>query len=248
MNLSYLSFYSQYLISPITRWHKINTNIKIFIAFILLMIVPYYFNIYKLYILIFLYNIFHLKTNINEYVYLLTIIYYIYYYNHLNQKKLLSSLYIYVPIKIKKLNLFVTKNMSQKLILTFNIYLIPKFIIKILTIYLIYIQTTKILLKSTQYESIVLFFLNILEKLNIFHNQYFCHFLFVVSLTSQFLQKIVNNLNIIIYSLQIKYNFYFESKIIYKLIHKYFLKNLYDSYHLSCILWSKEIFIENFYQ
>nr|YP_009295337.1 Ycf92 [Dasya binghamiae]AOH77349.1 Ycf92 [Dasya binghamiae] len=247
MNLSYLSFYSQYINSPITKFHKINLNKKILTTFISLFILPYINNIYKIYLLSLILDIGFSFKNMNTYIYIFIIIYYIYIYTYLQKKKtlLFSYTFIYLPIKIKTIFLNQNNYIIQKIVIKFNIFLIPKFLTHIIIISFIYIKTISLLLKNTKYELIILFFLKFLKYILLIKPKHYYNFILVLSLTSQFLQRIINNLNIIFYAIQLKFTYWLKlsiiSSIFDKIINKYILTISQDSKNLSSNLWIQEL-------
>lgn len=255
MNLSYLSFYSQYLNSPVTDFHKININYKISFIFLILIIIPYVNNlnlIYNIILFIYLFVFITYKSSNNLFLiekrslFLLTLIYSIFSYQKLLDYQFYQNYYI--PYKIKKVSFYSNTYIFNQIIMSFICYSIPMFIIKTFIIQIIYLEIITILFISTKYESIVLFFLKYLQNIHLLKYKQKNLFLIVISFTSQFLERIIYNLDNLYYSIQLKYNSFYQLNIIIsQILNKYILNILNDTYNISTNLWNREIIIKHFY-
>lgn len=248
MNLSYLSFYSQYVNSPITNFHNINIIYKISTIFLISILIPYLNNISNIYYYIIFTYLFLLKRNI---IYMILYIC-LYMYSGLKYIDIYSCLYLYIPYKIKII--FINQNIYfiEKICIKYHTCILPKFLLKTITIYLINIKLIQILFKYTKYEAIILFFLNLLYKINILRKQTNSYFLVTLSFTSQFLERITYNIHIIYISINLRYNYFFKKHftyiIIYKLIYKLISNISNDTNNITLNLWNREIIIKNFYK
>lgn len=252
MNLSSLSLYNQYVNSPISLMHTINTNKKVLIAFILLNIIPYSNYIVKMYFLIFatyLYYSIKYKKNL---IYIINLIYYIYVSQYIYKDKTLyiSSVKLYLPDQITNISYYNYTSLIEKFTIILKVYLIPKFIIKIFNLQFIYVSLIYFILKSTKYESIICFYLNVLKYINIYKSNINYKFICILSLTSQFLQKVMNNLSIIFYSLLLKYKSQLKYNTIYSIvnqsINKYILMTYNEASYISSNLWLRDLYEKNF--
>nr|YP_009395980.1 hypothetical protein [Dasya naccarioides]ARW65166.1 hypothetical protein [Dasya naccarioides] len=252
MSLSYLSFYNQYFSSPINLMHRVNTSKKIFIAFIFLNIIPYSNYTIKLYLFIFLTYLYYYIKYKKNLVYIINLSYYTYLSQYIYKNKILdsSSIKIYLPNQIKSISYYNYTCMIESFTIIFNIYVIPQFIIKIFNLQFIYLSIIDFILKSTKYESIIYFYLNTLKYINIYKSNINYKFIFILSLTSQFLQRVINNLNTIFYSILLKYKsklrYFLVYSILKKSIRKYILMIYSEAYYISRSLWLRELCEKNF--
>nr|QCI06357.1 hypothetical protein [Dictyurus purpurascens] len=238
MNLSYLSFYSQYLNSPKTILHKISSKNKILIIYNLLIIIPYLNNI-KLIIyttlLIYIINYIINKISLNKnkliqfFLFFLFLIYYLSKYKDLKFYKLKEKKYI--------------KKFFQK-----YFYIVPKFLLITINITLIYFKLINILFISTKYETILRHFLYLFK---IIAFKYLSWFLLNLSLTSQFLEKSIQNFKIIYISVKIRYrnNFivYNLYLIFYQLINNYIFDLFQETFDISSHLWNNKISLKHIF-
>nr|YP_010156048.1 hypothetical protein K4Y23_pgp016 [Cumathamnion serrulatum]QQY85299.1 hypothetical protein [Cumathamnion serrulatum] len=259
MNLSYLSFYSQYLNSPVTKFHKINITYKISTIFLILIIIPYINNENLSFMVILLSYLFFSTINKSDkkllfikknYISLFALIYSLFAYKNLSQELLHHKFCqnYYIPYKIKEISLKKNTYIIHYMIVLFLCYSIPTFIIKIFIIHTLYLEIITVLLISTKYECIISFFLKYLQKIQLSHSEYQYLFIIVISFTSQFLERIIYNLDNLYYSIQFRYNYLHTLNIIiYRLLNKYMLNMLNDTNNISTNLWNREITIKHFY-
>lgn len=258
MNLSYLSFYRQYLNSPITKLHHINKILKICIIFGLLIIIPYMKSKFIIQVAIFLTLLLITLDSYSitililiKYIYFLIfyIIFYLINYNNISVKiKKYYNIFFYIPLNIQ--NFFFLKNINQISIKYFH-YLIPKFIVRIIGIKFIYFILLKLLFTTVKYESIIMTILLLITTRNRFNYIHYNKFNLVLSFTFHFLERVICHLQIIYLSIQLNYmlssisyyNFRINTILIMTCI-----SNIYkDIYSLASILWSRNIFHKTFY-
>nr|YP_009397219.1 hypothetical protein [Thuretia quercifolia]ARW66405.1 hypothetical protein [Thuretia quercifolia] len=252
MNLSYLSFHSQYIYSPKTVLHKSNSKHKIFVIYNLLIIIPYIGNKYLIIYIILLTCFFNFILNnkslkshyLKKICSLITlIIYCINKYRNLDLNQLANKNNFILSIQIN-----LEKLLKKKIFLKEYIYLIQKIFFKTLNITLIYIKLTNILFISTRYEKILQQFLYLLKLITF---KYLFYFLLNLSLTSQFLEKNIRNFKTIYTSIKIKYNnhlnLYILYLIFYQLVNNYILSLFYETYNITSNLWNKKISLKNIF-
>lgn len=94
------------------------------------------------------------------------------------------------------------------LVIKFLFHESPFFIIKILTITLCYFVLLYILFATTLYESIIIIYINLFKYLKKFflNSKKFSYFILTISITSQFLERIIYNYSILHFLIKIKYN------------------------------------------
>lgn len=259
MNISYLSFYSQYFNSPKTYLHKYNKIYKLYTVFSLLIISTYFPNIYfiSIFYIIFFISLSILKIEINDLIFYLYLIYlYLYYYKSLNYNLILyvKNINFYIPYYIKQKYIKNDYNSNKLIILNFYNYIIPLFFIKSIIIHLAYKYFYQILLISTPYEFIAIFFFNLFNSLKKIIKTNFVidyNFLFILFLLPQFLEKIIHNMYLIYIYLNVRPNNFINIKIfynlVYKLIKKYINNILYDTTFISINIWNKDIITKNLY-
>lgn len=254
MNLSYLSFYTQYLKSPITIFHKIKINYKIYTIYTFLSIIPYFSYHYVIFFYLFITYIYFFlirkNKNINNiiftkqnFLYIVIFIYYIYSL-HYTEKNLLNYIkYIWVKIPV-----FI--NINTIIQISFLQYNIPIIIVKIFFLNLFYIQSIQILALSTKYELIILKFKNLFDTTFLSKNKKKYHFSLIIFFTSRFLEKIISNIYILYLSMKIKYSHFISSNnsfyIICILFYKYILYIHNDIIILAYNLWNKKIIMKFF--
>nr|QCI07351.1 hypothetical protein [Leiomenia cribrosa] len=249
INLLETMFFDQYIISPRTWIHKINNNMKIFFIFIILLILPYidYFYIIGI-IAIYILIILCLKIPKNT---LLKIHYIIF-------SLFIFTLNIYFSTFTLNKHLFLIETTSiifkqtiiikiynqQKTVFKFKKYyyilLFPKYLIKIIVIYLAYFISLNILYKTTKYENIIIYYL-----MNYFITKNTKKIL-IITFASNFLNLVTNQLYFIEISIKLRNEKYIFSVYVYYYALKELLNNIFKEIkRISCILYCREINYKN---
>lgn len=255
MNLSYLSFYSQYFNSPQTIFHKINQILKFILVFSSLILIIYFssYYIFSVFILLILISQIYLLYYIpffiitkNLFIYLIYLTLYVKSYNHIiNINSIYPNIVVPIPLTI---NFF---SHIKIINLQYFIYLIPEFLTRMILIKFIYFIIIQIFFITTKYECITLVILSFLTKISLFTNIYDKNLNIVLSFSFHLLERMIYRLN----------NTYLSTKIYYK-ISPFRFSNLTillmllitniinicnDIYDISSILWSRRIILNNFF-
>nr|YP_009392468.1 hypothetical protein [Caloglossa monosticha]ARW61030.1 hypothetical protein [Caloglossa monosticha] len=255
MNLSHISFHSQYLKNPITIFHKIKIKYKIFIIFMILFCIPYtsckyMFFCYLINNSIYFYQL-KKKLNysnliVNQALMFIFINIFVYFLNYLSYcyKAFFVYTYIVIPIKIVQKNFFYQKNNYYYIAIKYILYAVPTIFVKTLLITLLYIQLNKIFLLSTKYEFIILSFLFLLNKVRLYHYKKNDYFTLATLLASQFLEKSAFNAYLLYLSIRLKYYYLRKSNnclyMIFIAIYIYVIRIKNDTYKLAYNLWNKK--------
>lgn len=250
INLLEIMCLNQYIISPKTWIHKINDNIKIFIIFITLMVLPY-INYTYLSILLIIHICLILYSKIpknkffkNKYLLfgLLMLIFSIY-LNNINSQTYLFfvqqiSIILQRPIIFIEINYRIKSYL--KLGTSYYIFIFPKYIIRVILIYFIYFISLKILYKTTKYENIVIYYLmNYLIKQN-------KKKILIITFASNFLILVSNQIYFIEVSIKLRNRKIFFPKYIYYYALKELLNNISEEIkRISCILYCRELNYKN---
>nr|YP_009399092.1 hypothetical protein [Taenioma perpusillum]ARW68489.1 hypothetical protein [Taenioma perpusillum] len=230
MSLSHLSLYRQYLQSPYTIFHEIKINIKLMTVFIILLSLPYIntsqlislFFILLLKCILFFYISKKKKSWHKKKIFFILLLYYI--LNSLYFKK-----YIYQYIK----------NYKKFFIITF--------FSKLILIHLIYFIIISILHLTTSYEYTLLYISKIIHS--VFNYLFKDNYLITLLLySSQLLERIIFNLNLVYTISKIKHYNIIQSKymiyIIYKVIYHFMISTFNEIIYISKILWNRGLDIK----
>lgn len=243
INLFQITFFNHYVLSPKTWIHKIPSNIKILLKFIYLILVPY---------------IHHKYIAISAIIYIIVLINlpipksYI-----LSRQQMICIFLVYIiNVYLYTTNIFMdtiynTVNSRQVIcnLLSFNYYLynqcnktcmiiqiIPKYIARGISIYIVYFILLKIIYLTTQYENIIQCYL-VTYKQNI--NRLYTYKLFIL-ICSSFIVFLINEIETVIHAAIIRNSSY---RCVYYYALKHFLCNiLSNTVRISSILHYRKIF------
>lgn len=253
MNLSHLSFYSQYCKSPITIFHKIKTSYKVIITYTFLFFIPYFNYIYLLvFILLSIFINFcilhqkkqmHIKSILSQSImYIIILIYYLYVLKY--SDAILSKYIKYIQINFFK-PYFLYKNQNIYFIIKQHTkYNIPAIILKTLFVNLLSIEIIQILNLSTKYELIILNLKNLLSKINLCKSKKKYQFVLIILFTAKFIERVIYTIYILYLSIKVKYYYFIDSNhfsyIVQIIIYRYITSIHYDTHILAYNLWNKK--------
>nr|YP_009509267.1 hypothetical protein [Gracilaria vermiculophylla]AXI96917.1 hypothetical protein [Gracilaria vermiculophylla] len=234
MNLSQNFLLDQYIESPQTWLHKLNSNNKVYFLFIYLSIISYtYFRYVAFSTFLHLIPFFHLKNLQNDY-----------------QQFIFHTLYILFILSFTFC--FVIKLIFKTYVIQFScvyytvmntIFICSKYIfyIRMLTILIHYFFTINIVFMTTTYEDIIFSFFQLFR---------FCErrmikrIIFISTFASQALENTAIKIQSILIAMKMKKftkSLKFQYYILIYLISK-FLKDIYcDIYRISTVLYTREL-------
>jgi len=256
MHLANLSFTNKYLYSPILWIHLIKIEYKTIILLLCLIIIPFTNYIY-LFTIIFICIYILYITSLNDYFILYIIkqllMYsiflfcsvFLFYYNISSKQYLLyNSFHLFYPIKF-----LIKIDKIKQIVIQYKSCFIPKFISRIFFFISLNFIVLQIIFLTTKFENLILLFLNKISITKLVSNIYCQYFLFICSLTSQFLELIIQEYTnkyisikirkINIHETRYKLSIYLLKSFITSII--YYIKNI------TSILYSRELIIQNFY-
>ena len=261
MDLLQFTLNRLYLKSPITLLHNIKSNYKIFCTFFILLYIPYCHSNQIITLIVIDITIIKIlripKSIINQLIFLsfpiiLLILFSIiinYQYFKLSHYPL-NIFYIALPVKYFNMSLINIKHHTISLMKIYNFpIIIPIFILRILLVSTLYLISIRLLFLTTNYETIILFFLTIINHIS---NKKLKHIFIISALSIQFLELVINKLNQIIISIQIRFIdnhlyisiHHLKTVIVYLLIlfYKYISENIY---RIASTLYTRNITMLN---
>nr|YP_009399701.1 hypothetical protein [Digenea simplex]ARW69520.1 hypothetical protein [Digenea simplex] len=210
-----LSF-SCYSNSPLTFLHKVKNEAKIYSVLAILFFYPYSSKkITKstIYLLIYLLAIIskisshykYLSSTIIKFTlkYIIYLLISMYFTNNDNAQYNNIKLVLLLPYSLKIYTITSTVKIV-KFKLYYFIYLIPNYLERILELLTISNILLYFLLTFTKYETIIKIIINLLLKLYIFRNVIFQEYIFNLLISSQYLERIFQNINNIHISIKVK--------------------------------------------
>nr|YP_009393708.1 hypothetical protein [Caloglossa beccarii]ARW62270.1 hypothetical protein [Caloglossa beccarii] len=260
MNLSYLSFYSQYLKSPTTILHKIEINYKILITYTILFFLPYCHYIYLLILTLFIvyinFYILKKKAHVNilltinkSIIYSIILFYYLHSLQYSN--KILFNYIKYIRINFLTTYFLYKNKHAYFIIKQYFQYNIPTIFFKTLLVTLLYIQSIKILNLSTRYESIILNFKKLLNRINLYKQTQNSYFFLIILFTAKFLERIIYKPYILYLSIKIKYSYFINPNSFFYItrimLYKYIISIYYDTHIFAYNLWNKQMAITYYF-
>lgn len=208
MTLVQSSILNNYLYSPISWLHQQPTSVKIYAFFFLLIYLPY-ISLNKIFYLSIIFFVFYLSINIPKIIVkninnIVMIFLFFTITNVQNEFTLTSNLLIdrdYIQIYPLRASIFTQLHIHSLVILS-NSYFISTSFIRLLSINLISLLAMKLLLLTTLYESLLLFFFKYLYKIS---NKLCKRFFFEINIAIEFIQVIFKQLETIQYSYMIRF-------------------------------------------
>lgn len=166
------------------------------------------------------------------------------YINNINIKVNLFSIIPIISIILKKPIFVIKFNHSKKL--CFKLYksyfllIVPKFTIRTILIYILYLLSLKILYKTTRYENVIIYFLmNYLTKKN-------TKKILIINFASNFLILVSNQIYYAGIAIKLRNNKYLLPKYTYYYGLQELLHNIFEEiYRISFILYCREINYKN---
>ncbi len=239
--------YNKYLKSPISLLHKINKIIKILLLFFSLSIIPNYSNIYLvihlLSIIIFNY-ILDIKKNKSLNIFNILYIIILYINSSINTIIKYPSISFYIPYNMK---IFINKSLCCYYI--YNIYYlkytIPEFLLRMIFIIIIYFSYLNILFKSTELETIIIFFVNLYKATSQYFNYSNYYLIRISTLTYQSIERLIMNVNSICLSINLKFIKLplYKYILLFYLMNNYFNKIFDDIYKIKTHLWNRQMIL-----
>ena len=240
-----------YLYSPISWLHRQPASIKVFSFLFYLIYLPY-MSLDKIFYLSIIFCVFYLSINrskvITKNINNLAIVFLFFTITNIQDKSTLTSKMLinrnYIQIYPLRISIFKQKNIDNITKLS-NTYFISTSFIRLLSINFIALLVMRLLLLTTLYEDILLFFLKYLYKIP---SKLCKKIFFEINIAIEFIQIIFKQLEIIQYSYmirflqskkQISYQEYFT---IYFFCFKQLIINIQK--HIYCLaesLYSREI-------
>lgn len=208
MTLIQSSILYNYLYSPINWLHQQPTSVKI-CAFLFLLIYLPYTSLDKIFYLSIILFVFYLSISIPKIIVKniknLAIVFLFFTITNIqNESTLTNNILIdrdYIQIYPLRLSIF-TQIQINSLELLSNSYFISNSFIRLLSINLISLLIMRLLLLTTLYESLLLFFFKYLYKIP---NKFCKKFFFEVNIAIEFIQVIFKQLETIRYSFMIRF-------------------------------------------
>lgn len=252
MTLIQSSILNNYLYSPISWLHQQPTSVKVYAFFFFLIYLPYT-SLNKIFYLSIIFFVFYLSINIPKIVVKninnIAIIFLFFTITNIqNEFTLTNNMLIdrnYIQIYPLKVSIFTQIHLHSSAILS-NSYFISTSFIRLLSINLISLLAMKLLLLTTLYESLLLFFFRYLYKIP---NKLCKKFFFEINIAIEFIQVIFKQLENIQYSYIIRF-FELNKKLSYQeqlTIYFFCLRQLIINiqkqiYFLAESLYSREIY------
>lgn len=239
------SFLNVYINTPITFLHNIPSIIKVVYVYIYLCLIPYFnylFIIANFLFILFCLNLSNFPKKFTKKLFFYFFILFIficfidYYNNNQTNISIITGLYSPNP----QINFQIQKYINLKNIKNQNNTSTSIVFIQITIISIYYFIILKILYLTTRYEEIII---NILLNNLKYNKKNINEIILIVSFASQFLQKIIEQINILFVSIKLR-SFY--SKFYKYYLYKYIIINLLketqnEIKRISSILYSREI-------
>ena len=252
MTLIQSSILYNYLYSPRSWLHRQPTSVKI-CSFLFYLIYSPYISLDKIFYLSIIFFVFYMSVNIPKTIIRninnITMIFLFFTITNIQDKSTLTSKILinrnYIQIYPSRALIFTQRNIDSLTILS-NAYFISTSFIRLLSINFISLLVMKLLLLTTLYENLLLFFFKFLYK---FPNKFRKKVFFEINIAIEFIQIIFKQLETIQYSYMIRF-LQFKKKISYQeylTIYFFCLKQLMINiqkqvYSLAESLYSREIY------
>lgn len=263
MNIVFFVFYNEYYYSPTTLLHRINYYFKIYVIFSILVGLPYFnFDIIHLnyYILtitfsILLYplNLFNLLIS-KSLLYNCILNFCLLYWsiNSKNNNHYNDKIKVYFPNYLNIINTNQNQTIKQ-IYIKYDLYLLPKYLFKIIYIHFFNFFILKILFIVTKQELIFSTLIKFLKRLDYFQNLNYNKYMLIFTLSFQSIQRITTHFSELYMSLQIKYGFTYldikylvtNVKIFTKFFSSYIINIFENVIYITRIVWTRKITFRN---
>lgn len=225
---------NEYIYTPISWLHYFSSQYKVYISFILLVMIPYQkYNYIIIAISIYLIMFLTLLLPKKYYKYFINLLLYILIY-------ILLSSFSKIALKLFHEDTLIFNSHIRNKHYSFRL---PIFILRIILITLLNLINTKVLLYTTMYEQILLSILQFiyLQKLLIIE------IIFTTIFSYQLLEFVKNYLSIIAISIKTRYSFIsIKSLTDQYIFFKFFIFIKNQVYRISSIMYIKSVHIKKF--